>query len=292
MSVNNSGAFLFSQYFLEIQKFFSKIEAFTERPLNTINQNTNPNPITSNPPRIVRSIPGASKPSMPGASTNTPIMIPDKLKVFYGVPSAAYKRIMTMINGVPDLPIMNFWCADSRQYIGNNPFARTYNKKDIDTSGPTWTIEKHWAPQHWELTYQCSLWTSSYAQRDDLIMKILLLFQGKETAIRYYDDPNDPKRFLWMPLRIEDTFQDETELEGQQEKETRDVIRTSFTLIGKAILPYASEKVPVIKKIQADLNIENDTLYDPSFFIHNITNSLPTDNPIIIENVDYRMPKT
>jgi hypothetical protein len=50
--------------------------------------------------------------------------------------------------------------------------------------------------------------------------------------------------------------------------------------MGKAIVPYATMNVPVIKQIQMDLKIENDTLYDPSFFIHAIATSSPEIRPI------------
>lgn len=283
----NSASFLFGQYFIELSKFFSQFETYNEVAVN---------PLTPTPSLPTNLRPPGGRPIGPPGSSAAAIVnpvspqfqtVPKNLNVYYGVPSAAYKRIMKMVNGMPDLPILSFWCADARQKMEmQNPFVRLADKSHIDTSGSTWTVPVTYAPMHWDLTYQISLWTSTYEQRDDLMSKILRKFQGRETAIRYYDDPDDPHRFLWMRIVIDETFTDETELEGAPEKDTRDIIRTSFNITGNAVLPYHETQVPLIRTIQVDFKIKNDEIYDNNHFIRIMTPSLPTDDPIIIEKSD------
>ena len=137
-----------------------------------------------------------------------------------------------------------------------NPYARmTGSVRTSDYLGREKILETY-SPQSWEITYQVSIWTDSYKQRDDIMSKILIMFRH-DLTIPYYPDPvNDPNKVLWMELRMDESFNDDTNLEDLQEKESRKFIRTSFTVNSRAILLYDSNFVSTILRIE----IENELL--------------------------------
>jgi hypothetical protein len=219
---------LFGHYFLEIQKFFALFA------VSGIDQNGN---------------------------QIKPIVI-------MGTPQAAFRKINTpisnisgtnpaSINGSANLPAINFISMDFRRIYGmENPYVRlTGSVRTKDYLGRERVLETY-SPQSWEITYQVSVWTDSYKQRDDIMSKILTMFRH-DLTIPYYPDPvNSPNDKLWMEIRMDDNFSDETNLEDLQEKESRKFIRTSFTMISRAILPYDSNYVSTVLRIQ----IENEVL--------------------------------
>lgn len=219
---------LFGHYFLELQKFFA---LFT---ISGIDQNNN---------------------------QIKPI-------VMMGTPQAAFRKINTplsnisptnpsIINNSSNLPAINFIAVDFRRVYGmENPYARI--STDIikkSALGREYVLETY-SPQSWEITYQVSVWTDSYKQRDDIMSKILTMFYH-DLTIPYYPDPvNYPQSRLWMELRMDESFSDDTNLEDLQEKESRKFIRTTFSLNARTILIYDSDFVPTILRIQ----IENELL--------------------------------
>lgn len=219
---------LFGHYFLEIQKFFA---LFT---VSGVDQNDN---------------------------QIKPIVI-------MGTPQAAYRKINTplsnisgtnpsSINSSANLPAINFIAMDFRRVYGmENPYVRVYSsdlKKD-NFGRETGIIS--YSSQSWEISFQVSIWTDSYKQRDDIMSKILTMFRH-DVTIPYFPDPvNNPKYHIWIELRMDENFNDETNLEDLQEKESRKFIRSGFTMIGKAILPYDIHMMPTILRIQ----IENEKL--------------------------------
>jgi hypothetical protein len=219
---------LFGHYFLELQKFFA---LFT---ISGVDQNDN---------------------------QIKPI-------VLMGTPQAAFRRINTpnsnisgtnpsSINSSANLPAINFIAVDFRRVYGmENPYARmTTNLIKTDSFGRE-TILETYSPQSWEITYQVSIWTDSYKQRDDLISKVLTMFRH-DVTIPYYPDPvNYPNNVLWMELRMDESFNDDTNLEDLQEKESRKFVRSSFSVNARAILLYDSNFIPTILRIQ----IENELL--------------------------------
>ena len=219
---------LFGHYFLELQKFFA---LFT---ISGVDQNDN---------------------------QIKPI-------VLMGTPQAAFRKINTpltnisgtnsaSINSSANLPAINFIAVDFRRVYGmENPYARiTGTTRTKDYLGRERVLETY-SPQSWEITYQVSIWTDSYKQRDDIMSKILIMFRH-DLTIPYYPDPiNDPRKVLWMELRMDESFNDDTNLEDLQEKESRKFIRTSFTVNSRAVLLYDSNFIPTILRIE----IENELL--------------------------------
>lgn len=219
---------LFGHYFLELQKFFALLT------ISGVDQNNN---------------------------QIKPI-------VLMGTPQAAFRKINTpntnisgsnpsMINSSANLPALNFIAVDFRRNYGmENPYARLIEHTPrVDNFGRE-TILETYSSQSWEITYQVSVWTDSYKQRDDIMSKILIMFRH-DLTIPYFPDPvNYPHNKLWMELRMEESFNDDTNLEDLQEKESRKVIRTSFSINARTILPYDSNYVSTILRIQ----IENEIL--------------------------------
>ena len=219
---------LFGHYFLEIQKFFALFA------ISGVDQNNN---------------------------QIKPIVI-------MGTPQAAFRKINTpisnisgtnpaSINSSANLPAINFIAMDFRRIYGmENPYARVYSgdlRKD-NFGRETSTIS--YSSQSWEISFQVSIWTDSYKQRDDIMSKILTMFRH-DVTIPYFPDPVQyPKYHLWIELRMDENFNDETNLEDLQEKESRKFIRSGFTMIARAILPYDIEMMPTILRIQ----IENENL--------------------------------
>jgi hypothetical protein len=188
--------------------------------------------------------------------------------VIMGSPQAAYRRIFSIDSGVsesnprsinkqPNLPTINFIAMDFRRIFSQeNPYARvsyglTLDKKAnfIDT-----------ALQTWEISYQVSVWTESYRSRDDLISRIFTSFRGGEIGLKYY--PNlleDPNNFFWFTYRIDEMFQDETQMEELPEKDSRKLIKTTFIIKGESHLSYETSVVPTILDIEI-LNKEMEVL--------------------------------
>jgi len=232
---------LFGHYFLELQKFFALLT------ISGVDQNDN---------------------------QIKPI-------VLMGTPQAAFRKINTsnsnvsgsnpsMINSSANLPALNFIAVDFRRNYGmENPYARmTQYTRQTDNFGRETVLETY-SPQSWEITYQVSVWTDSYKQRDDIMSKILIMFRH-DLTIPYYPDPiNYPNNKLWMELRMDDSFSDDTNVEDLTDKESRKIIRSTFSVNARTILAYDSNFISTILRIQ----IENDILATQG---KNLTFSLET----------------
>ena len=55
--------------------------------------------------------------------------------------------------------------------------------------------------------------------------------------------------YIPMPFKLESEFTDDTQIETGNAKETKDVIRTSFTMIGESLVPYMFYEAKIIKQI-------------------------------------------
>lgn len=194
----------------------------------------------------------------------------EPLRVIYGLPQAAYKKIaLEQQNKVSKLPILNFWCSDFERLVSReNPFCRVplkgkYVKEGKNKyNGNTTFIGVTNDPQSWNLTFQVSLWTSSQKERDDLVSKILLYFKGGTLYLPWFPDPLDPENIFWQEVRMELNFNDETEVEGVDEKDVGNLVRTTFILRSTTTLPYFIFWIPAIKSIQIndETFITNDFL--------------------------------
>jgi hypothetical protein len=218
---------LFGHYFLELQKFFA---TFT---VSGVDQNQNqikPIVLMGSPQAAFRKI-------------NTPI-------------SNASGSNPSMINSSANLPTINFIAMDFRRnYSMENPYVR-YRASNLykDNFGRE-KINVGYSSQSWEITYQVSVWTDSYKQRDDIMSKIFVMFRT-DLTLPYYPDPvNYPKMRNWMEFRMDDNFSDDTNVEDLQEKESRKIVRSTFTINSRAILPYDLETIPTVLRIEIENKI-------------------------------------
>ena len=214
----------------------------------------------------------------------------ETLKVYYGAPSAVFRKFQQTRNGKMDLPFLNFHAMDfQRDFSQENPFVRVKGKHfSGGTSGDFVSVER--APQVWNITMQFNFFTAGYIERDHIMSEFFTLFEGGDLYIKYLHDPAEPNHYRWINLKQEENFQDETELEGTGEKETRDIVRTTLQVkMPNAILFYPSWALRPIKTIQT-----NHVLYDPETGLpidadkHKITVLSAPGEPLMFETVtDY-----
>jgi len=210
----------------------------------------------------------------------------DKLKVYYGSPSAVFKKILKTNNKVMDLPFMNFKALDFQRDVSQeNPFVRLKGKYALGTLDGDF-VSRERAPQVWSISFQFNFFTAGYIERDHIISNFYAQFPGADLFINYQHDPGeDPDDLRWIHIRPEDNFQDETEIESVPEKETRDIIRTTMSVkMTNAILFYPSWIKRPIKYIQTEMNLmdpEDGTLIDCLKHKVNIV-SLPGE-PLVFE---------
>lgn len=230
----NGFSFLFGSYLINISEFFKTFSSFK---VQDINEKGN---ISYEP-----------------------------LRVIYGTPTAAFRKIqLKQENKVSDLPIFNFWCADFERLVSReNPFCRANLKGKFIKEGKspynqnTTYVGVTNDPQSWDLSLQCSLWTSTYKTRDDFMAKILMSFKGGTLYLPWLPDPLDTDDVYWQEVRMDMNFSDETEVEGLDEKDPRAIIRTTFNLKTTVTLPYFIFWIPAIKSIQ----INDETFVTNSF---------------------------
>jgi hypothetical protein len=94
--------------------------------------------------------------------------------------------------------------------------------------------------------------------------KILTTFRHEVGLKWYYNELINPNDFIWVVLRMEENFTDDTNIEDLPEKDSRKLIRTSFTFSCQTALPYDSNDRTTIKTIQVnDLNEIESRLNSP-----------------------------
>lgn len=216
---------MFGNYFLELQKFLASFRTF-KKDSSTGNYNEiSPVVIMGTPTAAYRAI----FPAQSNVDENNP-----KQK-----------------NGQVNLPVINFIAQDFRRiFAQENPYARATNGRRSSATAIE-TVEVFRAPQQWEITYQVSIWTEGYKQRDDLLSRIFTTFRGGDVGLIFYPDKSAyPDLFIPFEYRIDEQVNDETNLEELQEKEGRKFVRTSFVIRGKSQLHYDTLDVPLIKSIE------------------------------------------
>lgn len=170
------------------------------------------------------------------------------LQVFYGTPRAAFRYWYERFNGQLILPLLNFHGADMRRRYDKecpNIHLRLYTMDEF--SHYDGKVSTTYSPMHFDVTYSFSLYNNSYRERDKIIHKIMQLFARGQRSIRWYPDPeNYPKIFLFMPLQLDESINDETEIEGLDQNETRNIIRTNFTIVSQAVVPYDVIRIPAV----------------------------------------------
>lgn len=192
-----------------------------------------------------------------------------------GTPQAAFRVISSAdqnitsknpgsFNGQANLPLINFVALDFRRVFGmENPYARITNHRtrSVSSIDGRERIETYPSPQTWVINFQCSLWTNGYKERDDLMSKILTTFRH-EVGLKWYHDPvDDPGSWTWIILRMDESFTDDTNIEELSEKDSRKLVRTSWTMNCQLSLPYDIDSYTTIKSIQiSELNAEENKL--------------------------------
>lgn len=220
---------LFGHYFLELQKFFASFSS------SKVDQNGN-----QVKPIVIMGTPTATFRKITSPGTNISSTNPSSY------------------NGMVNLPVINFTVSDFRRvFAQENPYVRyKINNYNTNNFGKKEVLIGY-SPQTWDLTFQVSVWTDTLKERDDLMSKILTCFRP-DINLKHYPDPiGYPNEVLWMNFKMDESFTDETNNEDLQEKETKKIIRSSFGLICSAILPYDSQYVPIIERIEILQKIES-----------------------------------
>lgn len=225
---NEAPLFLFGIYVIEIAKYFGTFRSFNKDDVKEI---PNPNAKPGEKPTFTNPNYGQTLP----------------LNVVYGAPKASMRKYLSRYNGMMRTPVLNFYGVDWIRRVEKEPIMRLVNKKESRELGHA-VVRR--PPMQFDVNYSFSLFTSSTTERDHILYQIYTAFPRNELSLIYQDPTNtDPDDFIFIPLKIDLNAQDESELEGLSEKETRDLVRTSFTLTGSHVVPYPSRDYPMIKSI-------------------------------------------
>lgn len=184
----------------------------------------------------------------------------EDLRVIYGTSTAAFKRVYDTVNGQMNLPFLNFKATGfQRQGSQENPFVRLRGQPFNNNT----QVTRERANQQWDVQFNVNLYTSGYQERDDMMYKILTQFEGiGEMYLKYYKDLQDPTTIRWAHVTIDEEWADETDIETLPEKETRDIVRSSFTMhLKSAVVEYYGWIYDPIKSIQLNTNIPGDGIY-------------------------------
>jgi len=159
-------------------------------------------------------------------------------QVFFGVPQAAIRFYQEKFNGQILLPMVNFYVTDTiRKPQFERPNIRLWSKETYNPTEGKYEFTR--APMRFDITYSINMWNNSMRERDYMLHNFnTKLIQGGTSLIYYPDYANYPEVFLAMPIMVDGNFNDETEVEGLEVKETRDRVKTSFTIKCEALLPY------------------------------------------------------
>lgn len=186
-------------------------------------------------------------------------------QVYYGTPRSAYRRYFNQTNNKMDLPVINFYMVDSiRKMEKEHPtffFNENVDNRNYDS------IYSTKAPAHYECTYQFYMWNNSNRERDVMMHKIITGFpQGRLSLTHAPTGESTTDNFLFMPMKLESNFSDDTEIEAVDMQEVRDQIRTTFTIISEAIIPYDLLEYSIITgTIQAINTMINEVTGQPEF---------------------------
>jgi hypothetical protein len=145
------------------------------------------------------------------------------------------------------LPLLNFVTVDWIRNVSKEPVGqRVFGSMDPVTK----TVQTSRPAMHFDLTYSCSLFCSDYKERDHVLYQLYCAFPRGEVSLIYRDPLGKTEEdYIFMPLKLDDNMVDATELENSDMKETRDVIRTDFTMHGQSVVPYPSKEVKAIEHV-------------------------------------------
>lgn len=230
MQLNNPAFYLFGPYIIELAKFFKKFESYIVDHDEFLRE---------------RDDDGLKVPN-PRYKKN------HKLQVFYGTPREAYRQAYERFNGKIKTPMLNFYIPNWNRMKQRQPIIG----RKIDAYNPT--TEKfeisYKAPIQFEVTYSITLFTTNNTERDHILYQLYTHAGFENFSLQYKDTSEESKqwigrKWIFMPFKFMEDFSDETELEGLAAQETRDIIRTSFTMMGESVVPFEPKEVNPVKAI-------------------------------------------
>lgn len=172
-----------------------------------------------------------------------------ELQVFYGTPRAAFRFQEKDNNGKIILPSLNFFIFDAnRNLVKSRPVILTNEHTINEVDG---TIEVMRAPMHFDVNLSFNLFCNNNRERDYIMTELFQSMPLGDMWLHWFPDiTNHPDINMAIPLKLDETFSDETEIEGLDMKDTRDVIRTTFQMQMQAMVPMKIYKLPVVKRIK------------------------------------------
>ncbi|HQM96816.1 MAG TPA: hypothetical protein PK705_07405 [Clostridia bacterium] len=175
-------------------------------------------------------------------------------QVYFGAPRAAFRYYMEQFNGLIKLPMINYNISNTERKTEFERIVYLHAISDnLVNPNSKGSIMRY--PSVYEITYQCDMWNNNLRERDYMMHKLITKMpMGGDAWLQYYPDRvNYPDVYLPMAHRLDVSFKDETELDNLDVKETRDKIRTSFTITcTRAFVPYEIYDVPVISWINLE----------------------------------------
>lgn len=171
-------------------------------------------------------------------------------QVYFGTPRAAFRYYYERFNGMIKLPMINYHLSTIERLPHFEPtYVVFHNKDTLDRINGQ--IQSMRAPGVFKLTYSVNIFNNSYRERDYMLHALFTAFPKGQVHLIYFPDATNHKDvFLQMPHEIDLNIADETEIEGLDEKETRDIIKTSIAITcSRAFVPYDVTMTPAISYI-------------------------------------------
>jgi len=174
------------------------------------------------------------------------------LQVAYGTPRAAFRWNIQRFNGKVILPMLSFFIFDYNRNGALNRPVNLYTYDSIDEVNGT--ILGMRAPMHFTLNINFNLFTNNNRERDLIMHNLFQSMPLGDMWLHHFPDPiNHPDIVLAIPLQMDDSVADETEIEGLDVGETKDVVRTVFNMQAKCIIPMKTFEVPIVRKIKGQI---------------------------------------
>lgn len=172
------------------------------------------------------------------------------LTVIYGTPQSAFRKIWARENGKMRLPVLNLHAASNRRLFNREPITGGYNIPVVaswDHTRKSMLVTK--PPMQYEITYNVNLFTTNYKERDHIWYQIYSCFSQGDLHLTYYPDNSDRSNYIHYPIRLLEDFNDETDIEGLDLSENRDIIRSSFAINGQATVPFPAFERKYVENI-------------------------------------------
>lgn len=186
----------------------------------------------------------------PATPRGTPAALPKPIvaQVAFGTPRTAFVENAKTNNGKVLLPMVNYHLTSSDRDQSNayepiNGFL--FDKSTYDPADGTRFCMPF--PSRYNLNYNVSIWGNSYRELESMMHALIQSFTRGETHLKW--QPNaatHPDVFLLTRLTWDGMWSDDTDLEGLDPKETRDVVKYTMTFIANTMIPKGVYKVPIV----------------------------------------------